>query len=137
VKKLKKHFDENALSSIKEIETRAFLNKPSGGKKRMPKIINEYDTPGGNSDDEEEEYKEEIDTRDFISEFRLKPTYFFDGSNQSLEQWIEQEIPGVKVTIETVPSQQTNDLCTARVRITSNYSTKNNSEIFETFETKV
>jgi hypothetical protein len=42
--------------------------------------------------------------RDFLSEFRLKPTYFFDGRNQSLEEWTAREYPGVKVAIETVPS---------------------------------
>lgn len=56
--------------------------------------------------------------QEFASQFRLKPTYFFDGSNQSLEEWIEREIPGVKVLIETVTSLQNDDLCTAKVKIT-------------------
>lgn len=39
--------------------------------------------------------------------------------------------------IEIVKTQQTNDLCTARVKITSNHSTKSNNEIFEALESKI
>ena len=39
--------------------------------------------------------------------------------------------------IETVTSQQNDDLCTAKVKITQNYSTKSNSKIFARLEDKI
>jgi len=87
-------------------------------------------TPGG---DNTEETKD--DQRDFTTEFRLKPTYYFDGRNQSLEEWIAREIPKLKVLVEGL--QQSNDLCSARVKIAYNYSGKSHSEIFDIFEAKV
>lgn len=41
------------------------------------------------------------------------------------------------MSIETVASEQTNEKCTARVKITSNLSTKSEEEIFQTFENKI
>jgi len=51
------------------------------------------------------------------SEFRLSPTYYIDGMNQSLAEWIGREVPGVVVIIETLPIPDPRDECKANVKI--------------------
>jgi erythromycin esterase-like protein len=98
-KKLDKRLKE--LESICTAGLRAAQEQQALKKKKqsMAKPVDEYETPG----DPDEEESKDIQ-RDFMAEFRLKPTYFFDGRSQSLEEWIARELPGVKVEIESVPN---------------------------------
>jgi len=75
--------------------------------------------------------------RNIVSKFKLSPTYHFDGSNQSLAEWIAKEIPGVQVTIETLQGQHGNDLYTAKVSIKSNFTLMTNSQVFQRLEAKI